>query len=119
MKRFLQFLLIVPITVAVSLAPFSREVWHHTLTAYRASRSDSWTQSNWWSWPWSWIVGGGPVGRYFWGTVAGYRILQQAGETSHSLGAMVIQPRITTMVFVVVATLLALFAAVRDFCHYR
>lgn len=89
--------------------------WDHAVAALRASQADEWTLKNWWHWPGSWIVFGGPVGRYVTGIVYGYRILQRAvlpDETGRKWQDLIMKPCLSVLGTVVFALLLAGFSLV-------
>ncbi|TFK74952.1 hypothetical protein BDN72DRAFT_788105 [Pluteus cervinus] len=87
MKAFLCFLFLIPATFCVAIFPIYDLLWKHILAALTASREDPDCQARWWNWYGSWIYFGGPLGRWIWGTIFGFRILQrtQAGLPRTSL----------------------------------
>jgi hypothetical protein len=67
----------------------------------------------WWDWYGSWIFFGGPLGRWFWGAILGFRILQAASGQDHNLpGDIVEQPHLRIIAVAAPAMVVSLFSLV-------
>lgn len=113
--RFLDLLFLTPLTIMVSAIPVFKPVYKHFVAALRVALSDRSIQENWWNWKWSWVIWGGPIGRYVRGLVLGYRVLQNeigTGRGAKHLGDMVKQPSATLAATLVLAIILSIFTLV-------
>lgn len=72
MPCFLLTLVLTPIAVLEICLPLFGPFCHRFMEAFRLSRSD--TRFSWW-WDWwpSWIVAGGPIGRYAGGVMLAWK----------------------------------------------
>ncbi|TYJ57131.1 hypothetical protein B9479_002232 [Cryptococcus floricola] len=101
---FLALLLYTPPTTILLSLPLYPLLLRRASAAYHfACVSDS--IKGWWDWPWSWIVAGGPVGRWVGGVVLGWMQLDQM-----SVGGPGIE-RLGVGVMVVVGIVLALITS--------
>lgn len=113
MQRFLLFIGLTPLTVALAVAPIIKITLQHAVEAVAISRSDPWARSVWWDWWGSWIFIGGPIGRWVFGGVLGVRALQRhnsACPTLCSPGCLVERPHLRLMSTFALGSLFALFA---------
>lgn len=72
MLAFVTLLAMTPTIFAILASPVLPIFVQQASTVYRFSTSDLATRQLWWDWWGSWIVFGGPVGRYFGGLILGY-----------------------------------------------
>ncbi|ODN81512.1 hypothetical protein L202_01934 [Cryptococcus amylolentus CBS 6039] len=101
---FLALLLYTPPTTILLSLPLYPPLLRRASAAYHlACVSDS--IKGWWDWPWSWIVAGGPVGRWVGGVVLGWMQLDRM-----SVGGPGIE-RLGVGVMVVVGIVLALITS--------
>lgn len=116
---FLHLLFLTPLTIAVSALPVLRPVYQHFRAALRIAMSDTHIKADWWDWKWSWIVWGGPIGRYVRGLVLGYRVLQKEyGGSGKAWGDVVREPRAALAATLLCAILLGVFTMVRENSFY-
>jgi hypothetical protein len=110
-------LVLTSVTVPLASLPLSAILRKHVVAALVASHADAWTTMVWWSRPYSWILCGGPAGRWVVGTLLGFRVLreQRIPETSWFTGSLVAQPHARVVILVSAGALLWLFAVVRTF----
>lgn len=89
-------------------------VFRHVRSALRLAFNDPWIRENWWEWKWSWIVYGGPIGRYITGIVYGHRALQRKlGHGGRSrFGNCVSEPTLVLAGTLLFALLLSAFTLV-------
>lgn len=86
----------------------------HVVSALAVSHADTWAMDVWWDRPYSWILCGGPLGRWVVGTLLGFRSLRtHRGRDSWLNGSLIAQPHVSLIILVGAATLLWLFAVVR------
>jgi palmitoyltransferase len=114
LKAFLALLTLTSVTVPLAALPLFPILKSHIVAALAASHADGWTTDVWWARPYSWILCGGPPGRWVVGTLLGFRVLreQRTPELSWFTGSLVAQPHARLVVLVGAATLLWLFAVV-------
>ncbi|KAH9967510.1 DHHC palmitoyltransferase-domain-containing protein [Russula dissimulans] len=112
LKAFLSLLVLTSVTVPLASLPLSAILRKHVVAALVASHADAWTTMVWWSRPYSWILCGGPAGRWVVGTLLGFRVLreQRIPETSWFTGSLVAQPHARVVILVSAGALLWLFA---------
>lgn len=112
---FLRLLSLTPLAVNISIIPVVYPLYKHLRSALRLSFNDPWICENWWDWKWSWVVYGGPVGRYITGIVYGFRALERrAGHKGlPHFGDCVREPRLVIAGTVLSALFLAAFTLVR------
>ncbi|KAI0287819.1 DHHC palmitoyltransferase-domain-containing protein, partial [Russula brevipes] len=112
LKAFLALLTLTSVTVPLAALPLFPILKAHIVAALAASHADGWTTDVWWTRPYSWILCGGPPGRWAVGTLLGFRVLreQRIPELSWFTGSLVAQPHARVVVLVGAATLSWLFA---------
>ena len=95
-KPFLRLLALTPLAINTSAIPVAYPLYKHLRSALRLSFNDPWIRETWWDWKWSWVVYGGPFGRYITGIVYGYRALQRkiAHKGPSHFGDCVKEPRL-------------------------
>ena len=115
LKAFLALLVLASITIPLASLPLLPVLRTHVIAALAASHADAWTTDIWWNRPYSWILCGGPPGRWIIGILLGFRVLreQRIPEPSWLSGHLVAQPHARLAVLVAAATLIWLFAVVR------
>ncbi|KAJ7173765.1 DHHC palmitoyltransferase-domain-containing protein [Mycena filopes] len=106
MKHFLALLLLTPIAYSALVVPIHRPLLRHMSLALTVSRLDAWTNEVWWQWYGSWIFFGGPLGRWIFGMVLGFRILKSQRRADLPL---VEQPSLRIFVICAIGLLLSLF----------
>lgn len=109
------FLLLTSITLPIALSPVVSTLLRHAKNAYEASWEDPWIRTNWWNWRGSWIVFGGPGGRYLGATFLGYGALKgrrSTPNTSPKLGDIVQEPSLLAAIGALIAIALSAFCAV-------
>ncbi|WWD19522.1 hypothetical protein CI109_103983 [Kwoniella shandongensis] len=83
---FLHLLLYAPPTIFFVSLPLYKPIYHRAIAAYVLSRSSESIRTYWWDWKPSWVVAGGPVGRYVGGLILGWRELDRsAGKNGAGL----------------------------------
>lgn len=113
MKAFLSLLYLTPIAFTFAIAPIVRILWRHVLLALKVSKADPWAMDMWWGWYGSWVFFGGPLGRWVWGAVLGFRILNENhNEDDKFSGSSIEQPRIRIFAIVMPAMMLSMFVLV-------
>ncbi|WWC64451.1 uncharacterized protein I303_107061 [Kwoniella dejecticola CBS 10117] len=73
MRTYLALLLYTPPTVFLISLPLYRPLLYRACCAYTHSWTDEYIRQNWWDWKFSWVVAGGPIGRYAGGIILGWR----------------------------------------------
>jgi len=109
LKPFIMLLLMATISVTFLAAPVIAPFRKHVSAALVASKSDGWALENWWNWWGSWIVAGGPVGRWAVGLFFGYQALQNINPPSDiaRLGDFIAEPRFGFFVLMTIALAVA------------
>nr|KIR88453.1 hypothetical protein I308_01520 [Cryptococcus tetragattii IND107] len=74
---FLAVLLYTPPTVLILSLPLLLPLFHRSIAAYTQACDSSEIIAHWWNWKWSWVVAGGPIGRYAGGIILGWRELDR------------------------------------------
>ncbi|TFY64785.1 hypothetical protein EVG20_g5830 [Dentipellis fragilis] len=114
MKAFLCLLYATAFVVPFAVIPVSGPLSGHFATALRVSKVDPWAVRIWWSRWYSWIVCGGPLGRWVFGTFLGFRVLKAQDAAAHDRwwfqGNMVDSPHTFAAAIVVAGSVLAIFA---------
>ncbi|KAF7317907.1 Palmitoyltransferase [Mycena kentingensis (nom. inval.)] len=110
MPHFLALLLVVPLTCAFCILPVWRVLLQRSQKALAISRGDVWAREIWWDWWGSWILVGGPMGRWVVGIALGTRILV-AEENSEGL-PMIEHAGLRVLALAGVALLFAVFCLV-------
>lgn len=115
-KPFLRLLALTPLAINISAIPVVYPIYKHLRSALQLSFNDPWIRENWWDWKWSWIVYGGPFGRYVIGIVYGYRALQRkiVHKGPSHFGDFVKEPRLALAGTVLFALLLGVFTVVSN-----
>jgi len=111
-KGFLAFLALTSVTVPWAVAGVWGALSSHILTALSASTMDPHTRRVWWDNWYSWVVVGGPPGRWIVGIFLGLRITRRPQSEVHQLGDMIRYPSISLVVIAGSGTLFALFTTV-------
>jgi hypothetical protein len=113
-KPFLRLLSLTPLAINISSIPVLYPAFKHFRAALRLAFNDPWIRENWWNWKWSWVVYGGPVGRYVAGIVYGYRALQRklGHHAPSQLGDCVKEPRLALAGTLLFALFLGVFSVV-------
>ncbi|WVQ73020.1 hypothetical protein IAR50_002583 [Cryptococcus sp. DSM 104548] len=99
---FLALLLYTPPTTIILSLPLYPIVLRRASAAYHlACVSDS--IQGWWDWPWSWVVAGGPVGRWVGGVVLGWLELDRTsldgpGVERLGVGVMVVAGMVLALI---------------------
>lgn len=113
MREFLLLLYSTSLVVLIGVTPVLSCQWKHASLAIQTSYGDPWAQKNWWDWYGSWIFVGGPVGRYFIGTMFGFNLLAKSlPPQTFSLGRAIIEPRLSVAILISVAFFLGFFTLV-------
>lgn len=115
LKAFLVLLVLTSVTVPLASLPVLPVLRTHVIAALAASHADPWATDIWWSRPYSWILCGGPPGRWIVGTLLGLRVLRERRipERSWLSGSLVAQPHARLVILVGAAAFIWLFAVVR------
>ena len=118
-KTFLAFLSATTITVIVLILPVSQIVWRHTMKALEVSLQSEFSRSYWWDRWYSWVLVGGPLGRWPVGAAFGYHLLSMRSAPSSywHMGYMISEPNLTLFLIILVALGLALFTGVSPDAH--
>ncbi|WRT70349.1 uncharacterized protein IL334_007347 [Kwoniella shivajii] len=77
MRSFLALLLYTPPTVLLLSLPLYKPLCNRAIAAYAFSRSSDEIRQYWWDWSYSWVIAGGPIGRYAGGMILGWRELDK------------------------------------------
>jgi hypothetical protein len=119
LKTFLALLGLTSITVPLASLPTLPMLRIHVIAALAASHADAWATDVWWDRLYSWIIFGGPPGRWVVGTLLGFRMLrtQRTPEPWFS-GSLISQPHARLVVLIGTSILLWLFAVVRISIFY-
>ncbi|KAI9510524.1 hypothetical protein F5148DRAFT_572564 [Russula earlei] len=112
LKAFLALLVLTSVTVPLASLPVLPILKRHITAALAASHADAWATNIWWSRPYSWILCGGPPGRWAIGTLLGFRTLRERRipEASWLSGSLVVQPHARMVILVGIGILFWLFA---------
>jgi hypothetical protein len=121
LKGFLSLLGLTSVTVPLASLPILPVLRTHVVAALTASHADAWATAYWWNRVYSWIFCGGPAGRWVVGTLLGFRVLREGRVTEPSWfsGSVMAQPHARVVILVGFATLMWLFAVVRNFFRCR
>lgn len=116
MKEFLGLLYVAPITYFTAVLPILKPMTKHIILALTVSQADPWARRVWWDWYGSWIFVGGPLGRWTFGTVLGYRVLKPSrslvGSSNGYTGQVIEEPHLRVLVVATFGFLLCTFALV-------
>ncbi|WWD03592.1 hypothetical protein V865_001646 [Kwoniella europaea PYCC6329] len=109
MRTFLALLLYTPPTIFIISLPLYKSLYSRAKEAYFHSKSDDSIRQKWWDWGYSWVIAGGPIGRYAGGTVLGWRKLDKLDEDGGGLvrlniGLMVVFGIILALITIGLAT---------------
>ncbi|WVW86026.1 hypothetical protein I302_108064 [Kwoniella bestiolae CBS 10118] len=80
MRTFLALLLYTPPTILIISLPLYKPLLRRAKEAYTYSRADEGIRRRWWEWGYSWVIAGGPIGRYAGGIILGWRELDRMDE---------------------------------------
>ena len=111
-KGFLAFLALTSVTVPWAVAGMWGALSSHILSALSASTIDPHTRRVWWDNWYSWVVVGGPPGRWIVGLFLGLRITRRPSSELHRLGDMIRYPSVSLVVIAGCGALFALFTTV-------
>lgn len=114
MKAFICLLYVAPIAFFIAVAPIAPTLLKQISLAIAVSKGDAWATSQWWDWYGSWIFFGGPIGRWFWGAILGFRILQASPDRHgrYLSGDIIEQPHLRIIAIATPAMVLSLFSLV-------
>ncbi|KAI0291672.1 DHHC palmitoyltransferase-domain-containing protein [Multifurca ochricompacta] len=111
LKNFLAFLILTSVTVPLASLPVLPVLRTHVVAALGVSHADAWAVDVWWDRPYSWILCGGPLGRWVVGILLGFRVLHaQRIPHPYLSGSLIAQPHTRVVVLVGAATLIWIFA---------
>jgi len=111
MKAFLILLAVTSVTVPLASLPILPVLKSHVVAALAASHADTWITDVWWDRPYSWVLCGGPPGRWIVGTLFGFHVLRARRIPEPWLsGAVIAQPHARIVVLVCAAALLWIFS---------
>ncbi|KAK6909471.1 hypothetical protein I203_103490 [Kwoniella mangroviensis CBS 8507] len=85
MRTFLALLLYTPPTIFIISLPLYKSLYNRAKEAYFYSKSDDSIRHKWWDRGYSWVIAGGPIGRYAGGIVLGWRKLDKLDEDGGGL----------------------------------
>jgi len=111
-KGFVAFLALTSMAVPWAVAGVWGALSSHILNALSASTMDPHTYHVWWDRWYSWVVIGGPPGRWIVGLFLGLRITRRPPSGVHQLGDMIRYPSVSLVVIAGTGTLLAFFTTV-------
>ena len=111
-KGFLVFLALTSVMVPWAIIGLWGALSSHILNALSASKIDPHACRVWWDNWYSWVVVGGPPGRWVVGLILGLRITRRPSSGVHRLGDMVRYPSVTLVVIAGSGMLFALFTTV-------
>lgn len=77
LPTFMCMLSLTPPTILVLSSPLLLPIGRRAVSAWSKSWSDENVRRWWYEWPLSWIIAGGPVGRYIGGTILGWKALDR------------------------------------------
>ncbi|KAF8261643.1 DHHC palmitoyltransferase-domain-containing protein [Lactarius quietus] len=110
-KAFLVLLAVTSVTVPLASLPILPVLKSHVATALAASHADTWITDVWWNRPYSWVLCGGPPGRWVVGTLLGFRVLRARRYPEPWLsGSIIAQPHARVVILVGAAALLWIFS---------
>lgn len=116
MKSFLFMLFLAAVTSLVLTLPIISPLFSHATAALYASHADPWAKRVWWSRWLSWLVLGGPPGRWIGGTILGYWVLDAThASCGQRLGCLVQDPHLRFLLTVLYGFLLGIFSLVSFF----
>lgn len=111
MKAFLTLLAVTSVAVPLASLPILPILKSHVMAALAASHADTWITDVWWDRPYSWILCGGPPGRWIVGTLLGFRVLRARRTPAPWLsGSVIAQPHTRVVILVGAGALLWIFA---------
>ncbi|KAH9024605.1 DHHC palmitoyltransferase-domain-containing protein [Lactarius hengduanensis] len=107
MKAFLTLLAVTSVTVPLASLPILPVLKSHVVAALAVSHADTWITDVWWDRPYSWILCGGPPGRWIVGTLLGFHVLRVRRVPEPWLsGSVIVQPHARIVILVGAAALL-------------
>jgi hypothetical protein len=92
LPTFIYLLTLTPPAIILLSLPLYAPLARRALQAYRFSSSSEAIVAGWWNWWASWVIAGGPVGRYVGGMVLGWRELDKmdgGGAVRLGIGGLV------------------------------
>ena len=113
-KCFLALLTLATFSVCIMVAPVLRPVWSGVQSMYKTSRADARCARLWWDWWGSYVVFGGPGGRWVLGTALGYWVAElNVPSNPHRCwyGSIFARPAFSSAITVTVALSFAGFCA--------
>lgn len=110
-------LIVTPTLLLLAVCPVISILYARILDGLSASRDASWINETWWDRWYSWVIFGGPAGRWIIGTLLGVRELQRIEEFDgyNAPGDRIAKPGIALLLTVGFAILLSLFTIVSIF----
>ena len=105
---FLILLLLTPPTTIFLSSPLYAPLVRRAIAGYRLSWADERIRTWWYAWSWSWIIAGGPIGRFTSGIILGWRELDRLDP--HRI------VRLEFGVLVAIGIMLGMITAVRHSC---
>ena len=111
-KGFLVFLALTSIMVPWGIVGVWSALSSHIMSALSASTLDPNTRQVWWDRWYSWVVVGGPPGRWIVGVFLGLRIIRRSPTQVYQLGDMIRYPSVSVVALAGSGALLALFTTV-------
>ena len=111
-KGFLVFLTLTSVTVPWAVAGVWGALSSHILNALSVSTMDPHICRVWWDNWYSWVVVGGPPGRWIVGLFLGLRITRRTHSEVYQLGDMIRYPSISLVVIAGSGVLFAFFTTV-------
>jgi DHHC palmitoyltransferase len=114
LKAFLALLVLTSVVIPLASLPILPILRTHIIDALAASHADAWATDVWWDRPYSWILCGGPPGRWVVGVLFGFHTLRVRRSLAPWLsGSLISQPHARIATLVGTAAFLWLFAVVR------
>lgn len=118
LKAFLLLLVVFPLAFSVAIAPIRHVLLSHIYQALRESQNNTMTKRYWWDWPGSWVVIGGPPGRWIVGTILGFWLIQMErvpGARSSYPRQIIEEPHFRVVAIAFLCAAIAVFSAVSAF----
>lgn len=115
LRTFLTLLVLTPLVVLLVSLPVLRPLIARGVQAYKIAATDPVIAENWWNWPLSWIIAGGPIGRWVGGVVLGWRELDRADRAIGSGRPNVLRVQVAGLALLGVILSLISLVSRRDF----
>ncbi|EJD07382.1 uncharacterized protein FOMMEDRAFT_73168 [Fomitiporia mediterranea MF3/22] len=122
LPAFILVLILTPILFLISVFPIMPLLWGRIMQGLALSRKTTWIKEMWWNRWYSWLLIGGPPGRWVVGTLLGVWELQIGEKEFSNLedpGIAIAKPGITPLVTVAFAMLLSIFTSAMAFSAMR